>query len=401
MLSLTINLYKNAFSGLTRRIWLLSAVMLVNRAGTMVLPFMTLYCTQKENYTYSQAGWAVGFYGLGSITGAFLGGRLSDKFGFYYIQVLALLSGGIMFLVVGQIHQYIPFCIAIFFLAMLNEAFRPANTSAISHYSTPKNRTQSFSLIRLAINFGWGIGGAFGGIIAGINYQLLFWVDGVTSICAGILLLIILPKVPLSQQLKSVKQKVKSATPYRDRPFMFYFVFMLLFATCFFQLFTTVPLFFKEELHLSEFWIGAIMSINGVIIGVFEMLIVYRLEGKKPYLLLITIGTFLMAVSFAVLNAGYYSPLLIPIIATLIITIAEMVAMPFMNTWYIARSTEQNRGQYAAIYTIAWSSAQVIGSTAGTQVAHAIGFINLWWLITAISIIAALGYFWLYKKERN
>ena len=83
MITSTITLYKNAYNGLTKRIWLLSLVMLINRSGTMVLPFMTLYC-KKIGYTTQQAGWVVALYGLGAIIGAFLGGKISDNFGFYF-----------------------------------------------------------------------------------------------------------------------------------------------------------------------------------------------------------------------------------------------------------------------------------------------------------------------------
>jgi predicted MFS family arabinose efflux permease len=108
-----------------------------------------------------------------------------------------------------------------------------------------------------------------------------------------------------------------------------------------------------------------------------------------------------MAFSFALLNLHIFNPFFIAIASTFVITIAEMIAMPFMNTWYISRSTQNNRGQYAAIYTMAWSGAQVVGSTTGTQAAHAMGFTNLWWLITIVSLLAAVGYYWLYKKEKQ
>jgi predicted MFS family arabinose efflux permease len=401
MITPAINLYKNAFSGLTNRIWLLSAVMLVNRAGTMVLPFMTLYCTQERHLSYGRAGWVVGFYGLGSITGAFIGGKLSDLLGFYYVQFCALFLGGIMFFLLSTMQSYSAICICTFFLSMVNESFRPANATAISHYSTIQNRTQSFSLIRLAINLGWGIGSGMAGILASIHYKLLFWVDGGTNIIAAVLLLIILPKVSVAdQQKKSREIKFNPASsPYRDKPFLFYFIFTILFAVCFFQLFTTIPLFFKEGLHINEKWIGLIMALNGITIGLFEMPIVYTLEGRRPYLVLISMGTVIMALSFAILNIGFLNGITIALLASLTITLAEMLAMPFMNSWYIGRSNEQNRGQYAAIYTIAWSSAQLIGSTTGTQTAHAIGFYNLWWIISGISLLSATGYFWLYKKK--
>ena len=85
------------------------------------------------------------------------------------------------------------------------KSFRPANATAIAHYSTVQNRTQAFSIVRLAINLGWGVGGALGGILASINYHLLFWVDGFTNISAAFLLIWLLPKVSLAQQKKSYK----------------------------------------------------------------------------------------------------------------------------------------------------------------------------------------------------
>ena len=122
------------------------------------------------------------------------------------------------------------------------------------------------------------------------------------------------------------------------------------------------------------------------------MVIVFKLEGTRPYLRLMAYGTVIMALSYFVLNIPFIHGFVIGVVSTVLITIAEMVAMPFMNSYYIARSTEGNRGQYAAYYTMAWSAAQVIGSTAGTVIAFAIGFNNLWWIIGGICLLTAVGY---------
>ena len=406
MLNTTINLYKNAYAGLSRKMWLLSLVMLINRSGTMVLAFMTLYC-HHIGYTMQQGGWVVAIYGIGSLSGAFAGGKISDRFGFYYTQFLSLLCGGILFIVLGQMQSYAAICICTFFLSMVNEAFRPANATAIAYYSSPQNRTQSFSLVRLAINLGWGIGSGLGGLLASINYHLLFWVDGCTNILAAFLLLAILPKITLAQQkqLQESKQKksgiVGAASPYNDKPFLVFLGLQVLFATCFFQLFTTVPLYFKENLQLNEFLIGVVMGMNGFLIALVEMVIVFKLEGRKPYLILMSYGTLIMAFSFLLLNIPFAHGFIIALVFMFFITVSEMMAMPFMNSYYIGRSTEGNRGQYAALYTMAWSLAQVIGSSSGTQVVQATGFFNLWCVVAAISFIGAAGYRYLYKQNVN
>ena len=406
MLNNTINLYKNAYAGLSRKMWLLSLVMLINRSGTMVLAFMTLYC-HHIGYTMQEGGWVVAIYGIGSLSGAFAGGKISDRFGFYYTQFLSLLCGGILFIVLGQMQSYAAICICTFFLSMVNEAFRPANATAIAYYSSPQNRTQSFSLVRLAINLGWGIGSGLGGLLASINYHLLFWVDGCTNILAAFLLLAILPKITLAQQkqLQESKQKksgiVGAASPYNDKPFLVFLGLQVLFATCFFQLFTTVPLYFKENLQLNEFLIGVVMGMNGFLIALVEMVIVFKLEGRKPYLILMSYGTLIMAFSFLLLNIPFAHGFIIALVFMFFITVSEMMAMPFMNSYYIGRSTEGNRGQYAALYTMAWSLAQVIGSSSGTQVVQTSGFFNLWCVVAAISFIGAAGYRYLYKQNVN
>lgn len=403
MLTATINLYKNAYTGLNRRMWLLAVVMLINRSGTMVLPFMTLYC-KHIGYTTRQAGLVVAIYGIGSLVGAFIGGKISDRFGFYYTQFFALLCGGILFITLGQMNTYFSICVCTFFLSMVNESFRPANATAVAHYSTAANRTQSFSIVRLAINLGWGVGGALGGLLASIDYHLLFWVDGFTNISAAFLLIVLLPKVSLAQQQGALKHKVqapKAKPAYADKTFMYFIGLQLLFAICFFQLFTTIPLYFKENLHINEFWIGVLMALNGIIIALFEMVIVFKLEGSRPYLRLMSIGSIFMAASFLVLNIPFVAAFAIAVISTVLITVGEIVAMPFMNSYYISRSSEGNRGQYAAYYTMAWSAAQVFGSTGGTQIAYSIGFNNLWWIICAICLLAAWGYNKLLSRQNK
>ena len=154
------NLYKNAYSGLSPAMWWLSVVMLVNRAGTMVVPFMTLYLTQARHFSIGMAGMVMSVFGLGAICGGILGGKLTDKFGFYNIQLSALLCGGVMFIVLGQMSSFPAICTCTFALAVLNESFRPANATAVAQYSNENNRTRCYSLNRLSINLGWAAGGA-------------------------------------------------------------------------------------------------------------------------------------------------------------------------------------------------------------------------------------------------
>lgn len=392
-------LYKNAYSGLSPATWWLSLVMLINRSGTMVVPFMTLYLTEAKHYSIAKAGLVMAIFGCGAVLGGVLGGKLTDKFGFYNIQLSALISGGLMFLLLGQMDDFTSICICTFFLAVINESFRPANATAIAQYSNEGNRTRCYSLNRLAINLGWATGGALGGFIASQNYHLLFWIDGLTNIFAAFMLLAVLSPSRNSQtpSKKDAVTENTGASAYSDKLFMVFIALTILFGVCFFQLFATIPVFFKQGLHLTPFFIGCIMAFNGLLIGLFEMAVVFTLEQKKKNLHFIIIGIVLTGLSFAVFN-------LLPgtrwlaIVSTVIVTAGEMLSMPFMNTFWITRTTTGNRGQYAGLYTAAWSVAQVIGPYAGGQVAQYMGFYALWWMVGGVCILTALGYKWLQIK---
>src|ERR1700749_3987563 len=120
--------------------------MFINRSGTMVIPFMTIYCKEELHFSVEQAGYILGLFGAGSIVGAFIGGKITDKYGFYYVQLLALLLGGVLFILLGFQKTFTNIAIFSFVLSACNDSFRPANSAAIAQYSTHENKTRSYSL---------------------------------------------------------------------------------------------------------------------------------------------------------------------------------------------------------------------------------------------------------------
>lgn len=400
MLTRTVSLYKTSFSGLSSESWLLSFIMLVNRSGTMVVPFMTLYLTGKTmNRTLSEAGTVMGLFGLGAIIGAYFGGKFSDKIGFFKTQLFTLFFGGVLFIVLGQIKSYPLICVFTFLLSLINEAFRPANSSAVAHYSNEQNRTRSYSLNRLAVNLGWSVGASLGGFIASYNYELLFWVDGLTNIVAAVLLLAFLkPKTPFLEKVKQEKKAIpENQSAYKDTTYLWFIFLVVLFGFCFFQMFTTVPKYFRDNLQLSEDYIGFIMALNGLIIVVFEMVLVYKLEQKNRNNFYIILGILITALSFFSLllpgNAKW-----VTLFMMLLITFGEISSMPFMNSFWIARSNETNRGQYAALYTIAWGIGQTTGPFFCSLLVDLSSFKVLFWVLGCVLILSALGFYRLGKR---
>ncbi len=393
MLSAAVRTYRNAYTGLSKDTWLLSLIMLINRMGTMVVPFMTLYLTSpKMGYSIEQAGIVFGLFGAGAFSGAWLGGRMTDKLGFYPVQLVTLAGGGILFIVLGQMKSYSLICIFTFAVSFVNEAFRPANSTAIAFYSKESNRTRSYALNRLAINIGWAIGVALGGFISDYKIELLFWVDGCTNISAALAMWFFLKPVNYKPVQQKKTKETKAMSAYKDNTYLLFVLATMLFAACFFQLFTNLPIYFEKYLRLSKTYIGLIMSVNGIIIAVVEMVLVYKMENKGKNSLLITSGVGLVALSFLMLNIPGIGAT-IALIMIIVVTFGEIFSMPFMNTYWISRTQPSNRGEYAALYTMAWSAAQCMGPLLGAQIAERAGFSILWWIVGAASLLASFSFY--------
>ena len=368
--------------------WWLAMITLINRAGTMVIPFLSLYLTQDLGLTLENVGVIMSCFGLGSLVGSWIGGKITDAIGYYRVMVGSLICTGLLFILLQHLTAYWAICTGIFILMVFADAFRPASYVALSAYSKPMNKTRSVTLIRLAINLGFSAGPALGGlIIASIGYFGLFWVDGSTCILAGLLLIFVLnPKK--AKELDIVKNDhPKSA--YADRSYWIFIISMVLFGFVFVQYFSTIPLFYNEERGLSEYQIGLLLAMNGFLIFIFEMPLIKYLEVRtwSKTTNMIT-GLILVGLSFAVLNIFSWGGILV--VGMLLMTIGEMIAFPFSNAFAMDRAKRGNQGEYMALYTMAFSVSHIFAHNSGMRSIASFGYEITWYGAVAISLIGIL-----------
>lgn len=393
-----IHLYTNSFKGLSQESWMLALVMLINRAGSMVLPFLGVYMTDHLKFSIENTGIVLSFFGIGSVIGSWLGGFITDRIGEYRVQYLSLLLSVPLFCMIPLFKTEIGVAAIILLQSIVSDSFRPANSVAITKYAKPENITRAFSLNRMAINLGFSIGPALGGILSAISYEFLFFSNAFTALVAGILYIVFFRKRNILAKLKARKVQEaieikKENSPYRDGKFLVYCFFCMLFSICFFQLFSTLTIFYKDTAHLSQQSIGYILGYSGFLVVLLEMGLVQVAEKYLSLAVTMLLGTFICGFAYAMLGFDY--SILTLVISMSLLCVGEIWALPFMSTITALRSGKNNKGAYMGLNGISFSIAFIVTPTLGTFIAERFGFTILWIGTGVLAIIIAIAFYYI------
>jgi predicted MFS family arabinose efflux permease len=384
-----IRLYRAAFSGLTPAVWLLALVAFVNRCGTMVVPFLSLYLARELGYSKIEAGIVLGSFGAGSVVGSYLGGWLGDRWGAVRVQVVSLLLSGLGFLSLPFFHRLPVIVAAVFAVSVISEAFRPACMACIAESAPEDARTRALALLRLALNLGIGFGLAGGGWLASRRYILVFVADATTCWLAGLVLWAAMSRIRPADERERSMQDRHGVSPWRDPPFLAFLTLVFCLAMVFFQVFSTFPLFLREAYGLREDTIGQLFALNAAMIVVLEMPLVKVLERRES-VRLVAVGSLLVAVGFGLIQLG--SSASYAALCVAVWTCGEMLALPFSNAIVAHRAGPGSRGRYMGAYGTAISAATVLAPVGGTVVYQKLGSAVLWFSVFALGPVLWLGF---------
>ncbi|WP_112086887.1 MDR family MFS transporter [Flavobacterium lacus] len=401
MLKTAFNRYINSFRGFRREIWILTLITFINRAGTMVLPFLSKYLKEDLDFSYGEVGWIMVCFGLGSMLGSYLGGKLSDSIGFYKVMVFSLFVSGLLFFALQFITSFAGLCVAMFVIMTVADMFRPAMFVSLGAYAKPENRTRALTLVRLAVNLGFAAGPALGGlIIMNIGYHGLFWVDGASCIVAISIFWILVKEKKKVVDSSVFVDELPVKSVYKDRPFWVFLIVSFITAMIFFQLFTTLPLYHQEQYGLTEFQTGLLMTLNGFLIFLLEMPIVNYFDRKKVNKVKIVLfGSLCMALSFYVLLINVWAGVLL--INILFLTFGEMFAFPFSISFALSRAPRGQEGRYMAFYTMSFSLAHIMSSKTGMEVIAHFGYQVNWMVMGTLGLVAVGCSVWVMKMVRE
>jgi predicted MFS family arabinose efflux permease len=378
-------------AGLPREVWALFAASVVNKAGTMVLPFFVLYLTHERGFTARQASLYVLLYGAGALVAAPFAGRLCDRLGPIRIMRTSMFVSGGILLAFPLARSGPALAVMTLALSISAESFRPANLTIFGDLVPPDLRKAGFALNRLAVNLGMSIGPALGGFLATLSFRWLFWVDGATSLAAGVILLVAtFPPHRRAAHATPIEEAVSDIAhggpAHRDRTLLLFLAAFFPVMIVFFQHISSMPIYLVQDLGLSAAAYGLLFTVNTLMIVFLE--VPFNLATRHwPHRRTLGLGAFLCAIGFGSLAAAWNLP---SVIATVVVwTVGEMLLFPGMADYLTAIAPAHRRGEYMGLAQMMMGLAFTVGPWAGLQLLAAVGGRLLWLVMLAVGLGSA------------
>ena len=343
--------------------WVLFGGTFVNRLGTFVMPFMTLYLTQPERgFSIPQAGLALAMYGIGGVAAQFLGGWLADRIGRRNAIGFSMLGASVLTLMLWQASSLALIYALMLLLALVAEMHRPAASALIADLVPAEQRVSAFAVFRLAINVGWACGLTLGGLLADASFDYLFVGDAATSAAFGVISLIALPHGMRTSRLEERHLQGATRTILADRGFLLFLGAVLIGAAIYMQNVSTFPLHVREAGYSTSVY-GALQALNGVIVVLLELPIT-SWTGRRSRTRMVALGAVLIGLSFASLAVATTVPALA--VMVLVWTLGEIISSPVSSAFVADRSPEHTRGRYQASLGVMFALGAVVGPTLGS-----------------------------------
>lgn len=384
--------------------WSLALSTLVNRMGTMAMPFLALYLTQDCKLPVTHAGAILALYGAVALCIGPIAGRLSDRWGPVRVMEITLLGAGLTVMLFAWVETMAALVVVTCLFAVASEAFRPANSAVVGTIAPGARRKSAYALHRLVLNLGMSVGPAMGGYIARYSFKPIFIINGIALLLATAILrfssfhrLAKTHKPVFADTSTGWKARVLGAAG-GDRRFLFFLLALLPVSLVFFQHQSTMPLFMTGPLGLNATHFGIVMTINTLLIITTEIPL-NAMTAHWPHRQSMAVGALFFALGFGgmalvrdVWGIG---------LTVVVWTIGEMILFPALSAYIADISPPSKTGEYMGLYMMTFSVAFALGPLAGTQLMEAWGAHAVWMACLATGLISSLLFLRVWVPEKD
>jgi MFS family permease len=395
---------RSVYNEYPRAFWIYNIIVFIDRlGGFMLYPFFALYLTQKFDIGMSTVGLIFGVFSITGMIGSALGGAIADRMGRKTVIIFSLILSSLSALGMGFAPTLGIFIVVVLLVGTLSSIGHPAHEAVVADLLPQEKRAEGYGIIRVVFNVAVIIAPPIAGLLIAHSYLTLFLVDAVISLISAAIVLFALPETK-PQALAHVKPETMKqtfagyGTVFKDTPFLAFIGVTVMMTLVYMNMNSTLGVYLRDQHGLPETGYGWLLSINAIIVVLFQFWVTRRLEKYKP-LLMMAAGSLLYAIGFAMY--GFVPTFALFILAMIIITIGEMVVSPFQQSLVASFAPEHMRGRYMAVSGLSWSISFTVGPYFAGLLLDSANPSLLWVFCGLVGILATLGFVVLNRTHRS
>jgi MFS family permease len=356
---------------LPKAFWVLFAGTFINRFGTFVWPFLTIYLTRR-GFSPEVAGAAIACNGLGTLCGSALGGWLTDRWGRRHTIVAGAFASAATYMLLYFAGPLPVIMACVFLTGVAGGSYNPATSALLADIVPEERRLRAYSAVRLALNAGFACGSACAGFLAAQSFFWLFAGDALSTAAFALIAWTSLP-----QGLRATRGQAPWSTALThvraNRAFHAYFIGSICIGLIMAQWSTAYSLHVLKAAPVLDLaghqWrdteiYGHLLAWHGFMVVFMDLPLtgwILRFEPRR----MMAAGYLLQGFGFA-LNFFCHDFLSL-FGAMTIFTLGEMAWAPVGSAYLASVSPAPMRGRYSGLLGLAWSSSSIIGPLVGTR----------------------------------
>jgi MFS family permease len=378
-----------------RAFWIYNIIVFIDRlGGFMLYPFFALYLTQKYEIGMSSVGLIFGVFSISGMVGSALGGAIADRMGRKTVIIFSLILSSLSALGMGFASSLGVFIAVVVVVGTLSSIGHPAHEAVVADLLPEKKRAEGYGIIRVVFNVAVIIAPPVAGLLIANSYLTLFIVDAVISLISAAIVLLALPETKPQAAAHTQPETMRQTFAgygrvFKDTPFLAFIGVTVMMTLVYMNMNSTLGVYLRDQHGLPEMRYALLISINAIIVVLFQFWVTRRLQKYKP-LLMMAAGSLLYAIGFAMY--GFIPTFALFVVAMIIITIGEMVVSPFQQSLVASFAPEHMRGRYMAVSGLSWSISFTVGPYFAGLLLDSASPQLLWVFCGLIGILATLGF---------
>ncbi|MCX8957639.1 MFS transporter [Erwinia psidii] len=368
---------------------------MINRLSGFLQIFIVLFLVSL-GYSHQQTIVALFIYGAGAVTGALVGGSLSERLGTRSASMISMGATAVLTAALLFLHHFTAILLVVALASLCAQLFRPASSALLSQQTPVERQTMIFAIYRLGLNLGATGAPLIGFALyywGGESFTWLFWGEAIIAGLYALLAMLTLPgktRTPTETSPSDTQSGRGYLAVLADRRFVLFLLATLCHSAVYVQYITTLPMYVEDQ-KIGLFWYTLAVSLNGIIVICFELLLTKITQNHDRRKML--------ALGFALIGSGvaFYAVPIGPaalIVGTLIWSVGEIISGPAFFAFPANAGPRHLKAHYLGSFHFMFSMGIAVGPVVGGWLYLQLGT-AVWPVVSLGSFFAAVvcGYY--------